>query len=89
LGTASLLQNRYICEHFANFGSDVINFLMTMSFQSDSYDYVSICCANMALIYLLQGHVDEAMKWGNNALTEAGSFYNKKSQEVLLLLYSE
>lgn len=36
----------------------------------------------MALIYLLQGHVDEAIKWGKNALSEAEHFYDQKSQEV-------
>jgi hypothetical protein len=44
----------------------------------------------MALIYLLQGHVDEAITWGENALSEAGKFYDEKSQEVsaLMGLYS-
>lgn len=52
--------------------------------QSDSQEYVSICCANLALIYQLQGHVDEAIKWGKNALTEASSCYDMKSEEVWL-----
>ena len=52
--------------------------------QSESGDYISICSVNMALVYLLQGHVSEAITWGNNALDEAKNCYDIMSQEVYI-----